>query len=157
MFNLWNVIRREPQFKKLSQEFSRVVESRIAERFLELLLNIMSLALFLDENYRRNIKDFKGKYLIKVKEGDVSIRAVFGPSPVLRREQLKVSKGNLDNPDITVTFKTAQGLMNFLLSPRQDILGSLLKNEVVLSGNINYLYKLGFMSAQLQKMVLPAA
>ncbi len=155
MFNLWNVIRREPQFKKLRQEFSSVVESRIAGRFLELLLDVMRLALFLDEDYHRNIKNFKGKYLIKIKEGNESVRAVFGPSPILRREQLKVSKGNLDNPDITVTFKTAQALMNFLLSPRQDILGSLLKNEVVLSGNMNYLYKLGFMSAQLQRMVLP--
>ena len=155
MFNLWNVIRRNPQFKKLSQEFDSAVESRIAKGFVKLLLDVMSLALFLDEDYHRNIKGFKGRYLIKIKEDNESVRAVFGPSPILRREQLKVSMGNLDNPDITYTFKTGQALMNVLLSPRQDILGSLLKNEVVLSGNMNYLYKLGFMSAQLQKMVLP--
>ena len=154
MLNLWNTIRRQPQFKKLSQDYIKAIESEVTEEFLKILLNLMSLALFLDENYHRNIKGFKGKYLIKVKESNLSVRAVFGPSPILRREYLKVSEGNLDDPDITITFKTPKALMNFLLSPRQDILGSLLKNEVILSGNMNYLYKLGFMSAQLQGMVL---
>ena len=155
MLSLWSILYRRPQFKKLSDEFKKVVESEVAEEFLEVLLRLMSFVLYLDENYHRNIHNFRGKYVFKDRENNVSVRAIFGPSSILRREQLKVSEGDLKDPDITVTFKNPRALMNFLLSPKRDILGSLLRNEVTLSGNINYLYKLGFMASQLQQMVLP--
>ena len=48
--------------------------------------------------------------------------------------------------DVTVTFKNADALMRFLLAEKKDILQSLLNNEVQIAGNLNYLYKFGFMA-----------
>lgn len=157
MFNLRNFLYRNRRFRKMSEEFKRVVETEAVEEFLVLLLSLMSLTLFVDENYRKNIRKFRGKYLFKTKDKGISVRAVFGPHPIFRYDRLSVREGGLENPDLTVTFKNARALMNYLLSPRRDILGSLLRNEVTLSGNMNYIYKLGFMSSQLQQMVLPAS
>ena len=39
------------------------------------------------------------------------------------------------------------------MSPRQDILGSMLRHDVGTEGNLNYLYKFGFMAKQLQLMM----
>ena len=40
--------------------------------------------------------------------------------------------------------------MNFLLSANRDILRGLLNNEVLVTGNLNYMYKFGFMANHLQ-------
>jgi hypothetical protein len=44
--------------------------------------------------------------------------------------------------------------MTLLLSPKPDILGTLLRDEVSVAGNINYIFKLGFVATQLGQMVL---
>ena len=42
--------------------------------------------------------------------------------------------------------------MNYLLSPKPDILGSVLRQDVMVSGNLNYLYKFAYMAKRLQLM-----
>ena len=58
----------------------------------------------------------------------------------------------IPDPDITILFKDGKALMGYLLSPKPDILGSILHQEVSLAGNLNYLYKFAFMSKRLQLM-----
>ena len=56
----------------------------------------------------------------------------------------------LNQWDVKVTFKNAQALRDFLFSGDQDIVDSLLKNEVEVDGNLNYIYKFGFMARDLE-------
>jgi len=60
------------------------------------------------------------------------------------------------DPHITITFRDGRTLMKFLLAPKQDILGSMLRHDVVTEGNLNYLYRFGYMAKRLQLM-MPAA
>ena len=53
--------------------------------------------------------------------------------------------------NVKVTFKDAPSLKQFLFSRNQDILDSLLTNTVEVDGNLNYLYKFGFMSRDLMR------
>jgi len=46
---------------------------------------------------------------------------------------------------VKVTFSDVKALRGFLFSGNQDILNSLLTNDVSVSGNLNYIYKFGFM------------
>ena len=65
---------------------------------------------------------------------------------------MKVLEKIIDNTNVTVTFKDARALMNYILSPKPDILGAILRQEVVFEGNLNYLYKFAYMSRRLQLM-----
>lgn len=40
--------------------------------------------------------------------------------------------------------------MDFLLTPRPDIIGAVLRQDVCVDGNLNYLYKFAFMARRLQ-------
>jgi hypothetical protein len=44
-------------------------------------------------------------------------------------------------------------LMGFLLSPKPDILGSMLRQDISIDGNLNYLYKFAYMAKHLQLKV----
>jgi hypothetical protein len=74
------------------------------------------------------------------------VAALFADSRLEVREEV------IPNPDITVLFKDGKALMSYLLTPKPDILGSMLRQEVSLDGNLNYLYKFAFMAKRLQLM-----
>ena len=66
-------------------------------------------------------------------------------------------------PNVTITFSDGHALVNFLFSPVRgylndiiedgnrddthsfDILTGMLKNEITVDGNLNYLYRFGFL------------
>lgn len=130
----------------LMKKFTDAIESETAEEVLQLLLNLMKAALAMVPEYRRNIKNFSGSYLFRSRDNTVTVSAIFAGGTMEVREQA------IDSPNITVTFANGKALMRFLLTPKPDILGSMLRQEVVLDGNLNYLYKFAFMAKRLQLM-----
>ena len=126
--------------------FQICITGGAADTFLETLLRLMSLILTFDYKFRRNIEGFKGRYLFKSLDGGVTAGAVF------EKKHLSVTNGAVERPDITILFKDGRSLMNFILTPHPDILGSMLRQEVSLSGNLNYLYKFAYMARHLQLM-----
>ena len=135
------------RFTKAKKRFLDNLGSEFAEEFLQLLLNLMSLMFFLNKDFKRNIKDFNARYLFKSKDSQITIAAIF------KNNKMKVYEKEIDNTNVAVIFKNSKALMNFLLSPKPDILNSILKQEVTFDGNLNYLYKFIFMSRRLQSMV----
>ncbi len=115
----------------------------VTDEFLELLLKGMDLAFFLSRSYRNNIEGFKGRYLFRTADNRVAASAIFNDS------DMKVRDNSIDNWDARVTFKDATALRRFIFSKDQDILNSLLANEVEVDGNLNYIYKFGFMARDL--------
>jgi len=129
--------------RKVRGEFLKVIEGEIAETFLEVLLSFMKLRFMVDPSYRRNIEDFKGSYQIKSRDGEITVLVKFDKGRMHFKETVA------DDVDITCTFKDGKSLMNFLLSKDRDILRGLLNNEITLTGNLNYIYKFGFMANHL--------
>lgn len=144
LFRNW---RAERAGKKFADSF----ESEMAEGFLDLLLKFMSLTFLVNKGFRKNIKNFDGRYLFKSKDNHITVAAVFGDG------QLSVDKKPIGNTHVTVTFRNARALMNYLLSPKPDILGSILRQDVVIDGNLTYLYKFAYMAKRLQLMALGRA
>lgn len=141
------ILLRSFRAKRVQKRFRDCVESEFAEEFLELLLKLMGLVFFLNKDFRRNIKNFNGRYLFRSRDDKITVAAVF------RDNKLKVSEKKIDNTNVTVTFRNSKALMNYLLSPKPDILGSILKQDVTIDGNFNYLYKFAYMSKHLQLMM----
>jgi hypothetical protein len=137
-FGRWSTGRLSREFK---QEFGGVV----TDRFYELLLTSMDWAFHLDRDYRRNIKGFNGRYLFTTADGAVAAAAAF------RKGHMRVHKEAIEDWDVWVRFRNAQALSSFLFSRDQDILNSLLKNDVEVHGNANYVYRFGFLSRDLTR------
>ena len=66
---------------------------------------------------------------------------------------MNVKEKEIGDTDITVSFRSAKALREFIFSPKPDILGSILRQDVVVDGNFNYMYKFAFMAKRLQLMV----
>jgi hypothetical protein len=116
---------------------------RLTDRFLEVLLYGMDLGFSLSKDYRRNIKDFRGSYVFRTANQRVAASATFA------NEDMQVQAGPVKDWDCRITFKDAAALRRFLFSGNQDILNSLLANEVEVEGNLNYIYRFGFLAKDL--------
>ncbi len=123
------------------------LQSEAAEEFLELLLKLMSLIFFLNKDFMRNIEKFNGRYLFRSKDDEIAVAAVF------KKNRMKVYEKKIANPTVSVIFRDQKALMSFLLSPKPDILGSILRQDVTFRGNLNYLSKFAYMSKRLQLMM----
>jgi hypothetical protein len=128
------------------KKFVECLESEFAEEFLEVLLGLMKIIFLMDHDFRRNIRDFSARYLFRSVDGSITVAAVFGD------DRMEVLEEEISQPDITVNFKDSKALMNYLLTPKPDVLGSMLRQEVTLDGNLNYLFKFAFMAKRLQLM-----
>ena len=135
--------------QQLWQRFQQTLETEAAEQFLSLLLNLMRLMFAINPDYRENIRKFDGRYQFNSKDGKMTVGAIF------KDGRLDVEQKTIADPHITVSFRDGRTLFNFLLSPKQDILGSMLRQDVQTDGNLNYLYRFGFLAKQLQLMMMP--
>ena len=143
--NLVNFILLRPsRAKSAGRKYLKIIESELAEDFLKLLLNAMKLYFYISKSFRKNIEDFKGRYLFTSRDGRITVAAVFD------RGRMQVTEKEIEGPNVKITFRDARTLRNFLLSPKADILGSLLGQDLVPSGNLNYLYKFAYMAKHLQ-------
>lgn len=133
--------------KVAMKKFVECLESEFAEEFLEALLELMKFLFLLDHDFKKNILDFNARYQFKSRDGSITVAAVF------RDNGMEVREKEIAAPNVTVIFKDSKALMNYLLAPKPDVLGSMLRQEVTLDGNLNYLYKFAFMAKRLQLMV----
>ena len=138
-----------PQLDILFDKFHKCLQSDAADGFLAIVLDLMALVLLVDPIYRRNIHGFDARYLFKTQDGKVAVSALFHCDlmEVVPREMPGPA------PNITIKFRDAKALMGFLLARNPDILGAMLHQDVVLEGNLNYLYKFAYMARHLQRMV----
>lgn len=116
----------------------------MTDKFLEILLKGMDLAFCLSKGYRKNIENFDAKYLFSSADNTVAASAIF------RNNDMEVKEEAINDWDTKVTFKNAKALRTFLFSKDHDILNSILANEVEVSGNLNLLFKFGFLAKDLQ-------
>lgn len=135
---------RRSAIKKMGSQLQEALDDQMTETFLKALLGYLWLNFTIDPNYRKNIQDFKGKYQFRDKAGKVKAFVRFENGKMKFKEEIS------PEADLTVTFKDGRALRDFLLSPNQDILKSLLNNEVIVRGNLNYLFKFGFLANHLK-------
>ena len=125
---------------------------KVTDRLIEFLLKAMSLSFYLlkrDSNYQNHLRDskgqpFEGRYLFQTTKEDGIIA-----SAIFTNGDMHVRKDAISEWDVKVTFTDGKALRKFLFSEDQDIINSLAENEVEVEGNLNYIYKFGFMAKDL--------
>ncbi len=95
------------------------------------------------KGFDENLHGFSGTYAFGTKDGLVSVSAIF------KDEQLEIEAN--ENPDwnVKVLFKDVQAFWKILFAGGDDILDSIVRNDVEVYGNLNYLYKFGYMARDL--------
>lgn len=129
--------------RTFSRRLVKQLEGEVTDDFVELLLSGMKLAFWLSPDYRRNLSDFRGRYLFQTKDGAVAAGATFQDG------KMRVHEDAIADWNVKVSFESPQAVWSFLLSKDQDILNSILRDEVEVEGNLNYVYKLGSMAREL--------
>ena len=119
----------------------RELEGEATKEFLDILLHLMELRFLVDSDYRENIKNFTGAYRIKDQAGELNYLVKFHNGKMDFTRDDPVSKA-----DVTLTFDKMSTLRDLLLAIKTDVLQVILKNQVLVDGNYNYLYKFGFMA-----------
>jgi hypothetical protein len=133
------------------------LSGNIADWGLKTLLDVMKLAfeasslsvvlLFFPslKGFDESIRNFSGNYAFETKDGLVGVSAIFtnGQMQVLAKEDPAW--------DVKILFKDVRSFWKFLLAGGNDILDSLLENDVEVYGNLNYLYKFGYMARDLEQ------
>ena len=138
-----------------ARKLKRQLLGTATDRLIEFLLKAMSLSFYLlkkDVNYQNHLRDsegkaFQGRYLFQTQKGDVVASATF------ENGDMRVRKDATSDWDAKVTFTNGKALRKFLFSEDQDIINSLAENEVEVEGNLNYIYKFGFMAKDLLQRV----
>ena len=128
-----------------SRGLAHQIEVEATDKLLELLLVGMDLAFFVSRSYRRHIEDFEARYVFMARNGRVDATVDFADGDMQVHEQA------MEQWTVRVTFTDAAALRKFLFSKDKDILNSLLENKVQVEGNLNYLYKFGFMARDLMR------
>jgi len=153
IFRKWWRGRVEKKFREfLQNEVPDDIADELAEEFLKLLLNFMSLSFKLDKDFYRNIDGFKAKY--QFRSVDASIDKSIVVIATFNGKDMKVKEKRAPLPDeevdISVYFKNGKAIINYLMADNRDVLRPVLNNEVFLKGNVNYLLKFGYMANHVQ-------
>lgn len=130
--------------KLLSRRFVDQLRKAATDDFVELLLHAMDVMFCLSRGYRSNLDGFSARYVFATADGSVGATADFVDG------DMSVSHDAASDWTARVEFTSPAALRRFLLSDDADILESILANDVRVDGNINYIYKLGFMIRDLQ-------
>lgn len=117
----------------------------MTDAFMETLLRAMEVAFMVSGNYRRNIDGFRATYVFRTDDGRIGATAQFDGGRMHVRSTAEARY------DACISFKDARALWAFLLSGNQDILDSLLANAVEVDGNLNYVYRFGFLARDLTR------
>jgi len=136
--------------KKL-KGLKKKIMAKSTDNFLELLLLGMDLAFMGMKDYResnlgkKKTGYFKAIYVFRTKDEKERIAA----SAIFKKGRMERSNKAEKKWDVRVTFTDGAALRDFLLSLDHDVLNSVLKNKVEVEGNLNYIYKFGFMAEDL--------
>jgi len=135
---------------KLARLFSRRAVERIrveaTDDILDILLYAMEVCFCLDRSYRNdNLRAFSGIYVFTAAERPIGGTARFANG------RMYVSPEAEKEFTVRVRFKNAEALRRFLFAGSPDVLNALLDDQVELDGNLNYIYKFGFMVSDLER------
>lgn len=132
--------------RRLSRALQTQLGGKITDGFLDLLLRGLDLAFCLSRRFRRNLTGFEGRYVFETANGRVSASALF------HNGDMRVVDHAVGEWDVKITFDDEPALWAFLLQG-QGVLDTILGDKVAIEGNLNYVYKFGFMASDLARIL----
>jgi hypothetical protein len=127
------------------------LDGEVSDQVLEQLLKAMAWGFRLVPHWRDEIKGFRGTIVFAAKAVSGSNREPVQATAVFDGQRMTVLQKAVESFDAKVTFSNAGALFSFILSRSHDVVDSLLKNAVETKGNINYVYRFGFLVMEMTR------
>ena len=129
----------------LAQKLNDALSAEITEEGFKLLLKGMALFALIDPEFSKNLKNFNGRYLFKTINRPVNVAVT------CKDGKMSVYEKTLQHYNVRVDFKDYKAVVDFLTDPDLDVLDQMLNQKLQFSGNLNYLYKFGYMARHLMQ------
>lgn len=129
------------------RRFLNELKGQATDQLLELLLYAMSWAFLLSSSYRINIQNYTATLVFRCKNSPVAAAARFHQS------HLEVETEPSSDGNTCISFASPAALQRFIFAKDHDALNLLLKNEVTVTGNVNHVYRFGFLANELLWML----
>lgn len=135
-------------------ELRDILSGEVSSTSLQFLLSLMHTAFEVSylplsplKDFHRNIDSFDGTIAFTSSDDLLKAAAIFSGG------NMEVSNSIPDDWDVKIVFTDVPAFWRFIFSEGDDILTSILANDVEVEGNLNYLYKFGFMARDLLQRV----
>ena len=117
------------------------------DKMIEILLKGMDLFFYVtwDDEFRRHLDNFDGRFYFKTADETVKVSATFSNG------DMQVHEDAIEDWDVMVTFQNGEALRKYIFSEDQDIFESISENAVEVDGNLNHIFKFGFMVQDLTR------
>lgn len=139
-----DMLRRE--LTRFVERLQKDIENGVSDNVLELLLKIMKLAFWLDDDYRKNIERFHARYAFRSQDGGIAASAIF------YNGKMDVKSQEIQETNATIIFKDGKALWELLLADDPNIFEFILSNDLWFEGNFNYILKFAYMARHLKRM-----
>ncbi len=145
---MWNkivnfLLARSFRLDRIGGQLADRLGAEATEEVFKLLLHGMELAFCVDAEFRRNLDGFAAGYLFASADGPINVAVTYG------KRRMCVREGTLAKPNVRVDFRDYRAVLDFLTQPDPDVLDMMLNQKLTITGNLNYLYKFGYMARHL--------
>ncbi len=127
------------------------IDGKATNATLQAMLFAMEWGLRLVPHWRKRIQGFKGTIVFAAKSPADEKREVVQATAVFDGQQMKVLRDEVGSFDVKVAFSDPNALFAFLMSRNHDIVDALLTNSVETTGNLNYVYRFGFLAIEMTR------
>ena len=124
---------RHLRFKRTAEKLLDRLGAEATEEVFKLLLKGMALFFCIDPKFRKNLKDFNGRYLFATETGPINVAVVY------KKNNMYVYEKTLKHFDVRVDFKDYKAIVDFLTHPDPDVLDQMLNQKLKFKGNLNYI------------------
>lgn len=115
------------------------------ETFLEFMQWVVErsdddiLVVFGLHGFRKNIENFEAVYVFVTQDGGVQATAKF------HNGYMEIDSSAAPNWDLKVVFKDVNALWRLMMSGGGGVVDAMMANDTQVYGNLNYLYRFGFL------------
>ncbi len=138
-------------FRFLRGRRFQVFDAKVSDKSLEGLLNAMAWGILLFPDWRRRMQGFRGTLVFAARASQDPKREPVQATAEFDGKRMIVRKEAAKSFDVKVTFSEPLELFRFVASRKHDIVEALLKNAVDTQGNLNYVYRFGFLVMEMTR------
>jgi len=132
----------------ITEKQSQTLDVRLTKMITVSLFAGTKIAGYLSEDFfQKNLKGFSGSLQLRTVDDRIQIGLK------CKQGKICVDTQKKDGWDVVVIFKNMESFQYFMLSNNPDIMAEAIQNNINISGNINQLYKLGFVLNDLRERI----
>jgi hypothetical protein len=117
-----------------------------SEEVLKLLLRWVAFAYTVWPGFWKHLKGFKMQYQFAT-----DLDPSFNVALICRHRWMSVREEWLGPPNVRIDFRDWRAVIDLLTHPEADLVNEMLNQRIRVTGNLNYVFKLGYMLRHLLK------